>query len=564
MYILGLNAYAYDASAALIKDGKVIAAAAQERFDRKKHSQDFPYEAIQFCLQQAKISPTEIDHIAISNNPKLRNNKKIKHVLKYLPKSLGVFKNRTQKRKKTLEFHKQLKSLNPKAKIHFIDHHLTHVAGTYYPSPYKEAAIFSYDALGDFVCSMMGYGKQNKIKIHTLNYFPHSLGYVYSAVTQFLGFRPNNGEYKVMGLADLGKPIYASLFRKIMKYNNGKYTVDTSYFLYHVKGSAWTGKQPKLYSKKLSKALGKPRKPETEMLQRHADIAASLQLVFEEITCKLLNYLHKKSPSDNLVIGGGCALNCVVNGKITKKTPFKNIYIMPAAGDDGTSIGAALLVYHAKLKQTKRHEIDNVYFGPEYTEEEIKKAISQFPVKATKQKDICKTTAKLLTKKNVIGWFQGRMEFGPRALGNRSIIADPRPKEMQDILNKKVKHRESFRPFAPTILEENVQEYFETTEKKLPFMLFVHKAKKIKEIPTVVHGQKHTGRVQSINKKQNKKYYTLIKEFEKLTKCPVIVNTSFNIRGEPIVCTPQDAIRCFIGTGIDYLILGDYLVEKSI
>jgi carbamoyltransferase len=561
MYILGINAYHADASACLIKDGEIVAACEEERFTRIKHCAGFPQNAIFSCINQSKITLDDIEYVAISKNPKRRILNKIFYSLFHLTLSSNFIKSRSKNYLKLLHIKNKFNG----KKVYFIDHHQAHAASAFFVSPFDKAVILTLDGFGDFLSCMIGYGEGNKIKVISSITFPHSLGILYIAISQYLGFNKFGDEGKVMALAGYGMPTYVDVFNEIIKYHDGKYKLNLSYFLHHKNGveEEWE-KEPsygKLYSHKLIETLGNERKHNEEINQRHKDIAASLQFVLENVVINLLNKLYKTIKVKNLCVSGGVFLNCVMNGKILSSTPFEKIFIQPASSDAGTSIGAAYYLYYQILNYPRKFIMNNVYFGPSYSSYDVENAIKKCHLKYKKENEITKVAAKLIEQGKIIGFFQGRMEFGPRALGNRSILADPRRREIKEILNARIKNRESFRPFAPSCLKENASEYFMGCESS-PFMIINYKVRKEKMdiIPAVVHVD-GTSRVQTVEKDINPKFYELIHNFYKLTGVPILLNTSFN-ENEPIVCTPEDAISCFIKTKMDYLIMEDFLIEK--
>ena len=561
MIILGISAFFHDSSACIIKDGRIIAAAEEERFTRKKHDLSFPFNSINFCLKRANITIKEVDYIAFYEKPLLKFERVVSQFIETFPKGLWAFyKTMPSWINEKLRVQSIIKrKLKYKGNIAFVEHHLCHAASSYLVSPFEESAILTIDGVGEWSTTTIGYAKGNEIKLTKDIKFPHSLGLLYSTLTAHLGFKVNNDEYKVMGLAPYGEPIYLEKLRKLIDVkDDGSYELDMSYFVFHHK--------MQMPSKKFIREFGLIRKGEIQKF--HKDLAASLQKLTEEILIKILNNLHEQTKSDNLCIAGGVALNSVANGKILINTKFKEIYIQPAAGDGGTSLGAAAYIY--TLATEKRPEVlRSAYLGPEYLSETIKKFLDSNKIKYTEFKDKNKLldhVAKLIYQNNVLGWFQGRMEFGPRALGSRSILSNPCNPEMKEILNSKVKHREMFRPFAPAICEDDANEYFEC-DKPIPiptdFMLMVYPIRKNKRklIPSVTHVD-GSGRLQTIRKEQNEDYYNLIKKFGKLSKVPILINTSFNIRGEPIVCSPYNAYRCMMGTGIDYLVMDRFLIKR--
>ena len=570
MYILGISCFYHDSSAALLKDGKIVAAAQEERFTRKKHDTSFPENAIKYCLESQKITIDEVDYIGFYEKPFLKFERFLYQHLQCFPKSYKIFlssiPNWTNEKFRIIKIIK--KKLKYKKDILFMQHHMAHAA-SFLISPFKEAVILTIDGVGEWTTTTYGFGKENDIKLLKEIKFPHSIGLLYSAITAYLGFSVNNSEYKVMGLSPYGdmnkktNQYYEKLKKVIDIKDDGSYRLDMSYFIFH-----YANRMP---SKKLCILLDGPvRQSESEVTQRHKDIAAALQLITEEAIIKILNYSYKLTNCKNLVISGGVGLNSVINGKILRNTSFKNIWIQPDPGDGGTSIGAAVFIYNTILGNKRIYELDNPYLGPEFSKEEIKKFLEENNIKYyefKREKEIVRETAKLIYNNNVVGWFHGRMEWGPRALGARSILSNPCNPHMQEILNLKVKHREKFRPFAPVVCVDDASEYFDC-DKPIPlptdFMLMVYPIKKRyhKKIPAVTHVD-GSGRLQTIRRGQNNIYYDLIKEFGKLSGIPILINTSFNIRGEPIVCTPYDAYKCMMGTGIDYLIMDKFLIKRE-
>lgn len=563
MYILGINCFLHDASAALLKDGKIVAAAEEERFTRKKHDGDFPRNAISYCLEETNIEPDQIDYIGVYMKPNLMLGGSIYHALRHpagVRYALGLGYRGVQHRRIGLFVRKEL-NLNGRGnpKLVFIRHHIAHAASTYFSSSFDESAVLTIDGSGELDCTMFAHGKGNKIKIIKTVKFPHSLGMVYSSVTKYLGFRPDSDEYKVMGLASYGKPQFIDEFRKIIKLvPGGGYKVDLSCFDYWAKS-----KSKNFVSTKFIDILGPERKKGGPVEERHMNIAFSLQQVLEETVLYMCEYLKKETRSERLCIAGGVGQNCVMNGKIMRHSIFKDVFVQPAAHDAGTSIGSALHIYHTLLNKPRNFVLDHVYLGPSYDNDYVRKALELCKINNYQYiENVTQVAAKLIAEGKIIGWFQVRMEFGPRALGSRSILANPAMPEMKDLINKYVKHREDFRPFAPSVLERKVGEYFEF-DIKSPFMLFVCNVLEEKRdvVPAITHVD-GTGRVQTVSRTTNPLYWKLIKEFEKITGIPMILNTSFNVMGEPIVCTPEEAIRCFFSTGIDYLLLGNFLISK--
>lgn len=565
MNILGVSAYFHDSSACLVKDGKVIAAAEEERFTRIKHDIRFPANAIKYCLQAGGVTANEIDYVAFYEKPLLKFERVMNQFFHSFPGGYWAFyKTMPSWIKEKISIRKTLrKKTGYKGKVLFIEHHMAHAASSYLASPFDEAAILTVDGVGESTTTTLGHAKGNEITLTKRLEFPHSLGLFYSALTAYLGFKVNNDEYKVMGLAPYGKPTYYDTLRKTIEImDDGSIRLDTNYFVFDDLRTMFTDR--------LVRLLGPPRKKGGPMEQRHKDMAASLQVLTEEAVMKMLNHLHKETKLDNLCIAGGVALNSVANGKILKNTPFKNIFIQPAAGDGGTAMGAALYVYNTILKKEREYVLESSSLGPEFSTDQMKRFLDENKISHKEfrnREELLKETAKLIWENNVVGWFHGRMEWGPRALGNCSILANPCNPGMKDILNLKVKHREAFRPFAPVVCVEDAPDYFECDEPvpyPTDFMLMVYPIRKKKQeaLPAVTHVD-GSGRLQTIRREQNPLYYDLIKEFGKLSGVPILVNTSFNIRGEPIVCTPENAYRCMMGTGIDFLVMDKFLISRN-
>jgi len=569
-YILGISCFYHDASAALLKDGIVVAAVQEERFTRKKHDTSFPINSVNFCLKSQNIAIDDISYIGFYEKPFLKFERVLSQHLQMFPLSLKTFLSSTPTwLNEKLRVEKFIrKKIKYKGDILFINHHLAH-ASSYLVSPFKKAAIVTLDGVGEWSTTTYGVCEGNEINLLKEIKFPHSLGLLYSTITAYLGFSVNNSEYKVMGLSPYGnmdkeKNIYYKKLKKAIDIkDDGSYKLDMGYFIYHF--------HDRMPSKKLCSLLEGPiRNPESEITQRHKDIAAAVQLITEEVVFKILNYLYSITKCENIVLAGGVALNSVCNGKILKNTKFKNIWMQPDPGDGGTSIGAAAYVYYTILNNKRNHCLKDAYLGPEFSADEIELFLKENKINYSKfknDKDLIKTTVGLIYNNNVIGWFHGKMEWGPRALGNRSILSNPCNPKMQEILNLKVKHRESFRPFAPVVCTDDALDYFDCDrpmQKPTDFMLMVYPIKKQwhKKIPAVTHVD-GSGRLQTINKSENQLYYNLIKEFGKLSKIPILINTSFNIRGEPIVCTPYDAYKCMMGTGIDYLVIDKFLIKRE-
>jgi len=566
--ILGLSFFYHDAAAALIINGKVVSAAQEERFTRKKHDSCFPINAVKFCLDFGKLSADEIDYIIFYDKPVLKFERLLQSYIRTWPKGLRSFIMAMlvwMKDKLWVE-QKIRKNLNYSGEIYFCQHHYSHAASTYYAADFDEAVVVTTDAVGEWDTTTFGYGKDNRLVLtHTIK-FPDSLGMLYSALTYYLGFKVNSAEYKVMGLAPYGNPdIYYDKFKELIEVKeDGSFKLNMKYFSYDYGLTMTNRKFNKLFE-------GPPRQPETELSQREKDIAAALQKITEEVVLKIVKYAQEVHPSENLCLAGGVALNCVANGRILKEKIFKNIYIQPAAGDAGGAVGAALYFYYECLRNKKQKGVmDNIYLGPSYSNEQIKQFLDEgvkeiighkkVNYQEIEEKNLIKRVAELISGKNAIGWFQGRMEFGPRALGNRSIIADARNKENWQRVNLKIKFRESFRPFAPTVLGEKSAEYFDLNCPS-PYMLLVGQVKK-DNVPAITHVD-NSARIQTISREQNKRYYDLINEFYKLSGCPVIINTSFNVRGEPIVESPKNAFECFINTHMDYLVMGNHFISKK-
>ncbi len=595
MYILGISAFYHDSAACLIKEGKIIAAAQEERFSRKKHDSSFPHHSIRFCLKFAKIDLDEVANVVFYEKPFLKFERLLETYLAYAPQGFSSFAKSMPLWIKDKLFQKSLiiknlkNTLGNKIDWHnrllFSEHHLSHAASAFYPSPFENAAILTLDGVGEWSTTSFAIGKGNDIKIVKEIHFPHSLGLLYSAFTFYTGFKVNSGEYKVMGLAPYGKPRYANLItdKLLLVASDGSFKLDMSYFDY--------ASGLKMTNKKFDDLFGgPPRKPESEITQREMDLAASIQQVTEQLVSKLARGIAKETGEKKLCLAGGVALNCVANGLILREKIFDKIWIQPAAGDAGGAIGSALSAWH--LHHNKNRKINlgkdlmqGSFLGPEFSDLQIKDELvsSGAVFKKLSNTNLVERVVSALIKKKAIGWMQGRMEFGPRALGARSIIADPRSKYMQKQLNLKVKQRESFRPFAPSVLREDVSEWFELDDDS-PYMTIVANIKKNKRlilkenekklfgidqlnvprstVPTITHVD-YSARIQTVHLDTNALYHSVISKFKEKTGCPIIINTSFNIRGEPIVCTPSDAYRCFMGTNLDVLVIGNYFLCKD-
>lgn len=575
MYILGLNAYHGDSSACIFKDGELIAATEEERFRRIKHWAGFPSRAIEFCLKEAGISLNEVDYITISRDPRANFLKKIWHVLSHPQKIIKILDRVSNNRRvfnvaEDFKSHlgASIESIQPKI-IH-VEHHHSHIASAFFASPFEEAAILSIDGFGDFSSTMLAYGKGNNIKILDKITFPHSAGIFYSAFTQFLGFPYYGDEYKVMGLAPYGEPKYFEKLHDVVSLKkNGLFTLNTSYFTHVSQGvdMSWDNGLPhvgSLFSKKLTAYFGKPRDKAEPLTQVHKDLASSVQKMCEEIIFNALNYLHKTTGCSNICITGGVAQNSVANGKVTRRTPFKNVYIPSAGHDAGTSMGSALFHYNANLNKPRLSPIYSAFTGSRYQTDEITGLLDAKNIAyevVSNDDELFDKVSDQLINAGVVGWFQGRAEFGPRALGARSILADPSRQDAKELINSKIKRRESFRPFAPSILEEYVAEYFEITDQA-PFMEKVLPIKQEKRtlIPAVTHVD-GTGRLQTVSKKYTPKYYGLIDSFRKKTGIPLLLNTSFN-ENEPIVNSPAEALDCFLRTQMDMLVMENVIVKR--
>ena len=586
-YILGISAYYHDSAACIVQDGKILAAAQEERFSRKKHDHRFPKHAVEFCLNYAGIKSSDLNLVAFYDKPFLKFERLLETYLTFAPvgiqsfiKSMPLWIREKLWMKEILK-----KELGYEGKLIFPEHHESHAASAFFPSPFKEAAILTMDGVGEWTTSSYGFGKDNSIELLADIKFPHSLGLLYSAFTYYTGFKVNSGEYKVMGLAPYGEPKFKKLIydHLIDAKDDGSFRMNMEYFNYCAGLTMTNEKFNKLFG-------GLPRVPETNLTQKEMDLARSVQEVTEEIVLKIGNHVFKETGLRNLTLAGGVALNCVANGKLLREGPFENIWIQPAAGDAGGAIGAALVCWYSYFGNSRNVDGKSdlqfgSYLGPQFNDDDILQFIqsNNYPAEKLEEEELIKTISKLLADEMVIGWFDGRMEFGPRALGARSILGDARSAKMQALMNIKIKFREGFRPFAPSVLYERVGEYFEI-DKESPYMLLVADVKKERriamtseeeklwgieklnivrsDIPAITHVD-YSARLQTVHKETNPRYYKLIKQFESDTGCAVIINTSFNVRGEPIVCTPEDAYKCFMRTNIDYLVLGNYLFEKQ-
>jgi len=595
MYVLGISAYYHDAAACLIRDGEIVAAAQEERFTRKKHDSSFPVNAIGYCLAEAQIDSAQIDHVVFYDKPFLKFHRLIETYLAYAPRGFESFVQAIPAWLKDKLFQRRTiaKALiamwghgrDWEQRLLFSEHHLSHAASAFFPSPFEHAAVLTMDGVGEWTTTSLAIGSGSTLNVTKEIHFPHSLGLLYSAMTYYTGFKVNSGEYKVMGLAPYGQPKYVKLIKDhlIDIKEDGSFALDMSYFNYCTGLTMTNEKFDRLFG-------GPPRAQEAELTQREMDLAASIQVVTEDVVIKLAQNIAQTTGEKNLCLAGGVALNCVANGKLLRENIFENIWIQPAAGDAGGALGAALAAYHLMLKGPRQvtpgHDaMKGSYLGPQFSSAETEKRLiaSGAVFSVHTEDEITELTAQALADGKAVGWHAGRMEFGPRALGARSIIADPRSASMQKTLNLKVKYRESFRPFAPSILREDVSEWFEM-DVDSPYMLLVADIVKDKrremtaqeealfgieklniprsEIPAVTHVD-YSARIQTVHQETNPRYYALLKRFKALTGCPVLVNTSFNVRGEPIVSTPEDAFRCFMGTELDVLVVGNAFLRKE-
>jgi carbamoyltransferase len=562
MNVLGLSCFYHDSAAALLRDGVIVAACQEERLSRKRHDSGFPARAVKYVLKEAGIGPEQIDAVGFYDKPLLKFERMLSTYVATFPRSFSSFRKAMPLWIKEKLWMPALirKELRPyKGPILFAEHHMSHAASTFLVSPYEEAAILTVDGVGEWATASFGVGRGSDIQLFKEIRFPHSLGLLYSAFTYYLGFKVNSAEYKVMGLAPYGKPVHFERIMKEMVHLNedGSFKLDMKYFSYDY-GLTMT-------SKAFDEFFGgPPRKPETWMNEREFDIAASVQKVCEEVVLTMTRYIQRETGLENLCMAGGVALNCVANGRVIRETPFKNLFVQPAAGDAGGAVGVAHYLYNTVEKQPRGKAWNHAYLGPAYGDAEILDYLKTAgaPYRELPRQELLATTARLISEGHVIGWFQGRMEFGPRALGARSILADPRDPKMRDTLNMKIKFREGFRPFAPSVLADKASEWFDI-ECDSPYMLLVAQVREGKRvIPSVTHVD-NSARLQTVSRDEAPLYYDLIAEFEKVTGVPIVINTSFNVRGEPIVCTPHDAYMCFMRTNMDHLVLGPYLLDKQ-
>ncbi|MBU1863448.1 MAG: carbamoyltransferase [Candidatus Omnitrophica bacterium] len=561
MNILGISCWYHDAAACLLCDGVIVAAAQEERFNRKKHSPVFPIQAINYCLQHGNVSIDDIDYIGLYEKPFLKFSRVIVNHLKSYPYSLNNFLDTVPSwlEDRLITPLVLKRKLGYTGTVLFIRHHLSHAASAFLVSPFEKAAILTADAVGEQASITTGCGNKNGITITKEIRYPHSLGLLYTTVTTYLGFRAHSGEGKVMGLAGYGNHTYADKFNKIITIRaDGSFNLNERFFGFN--------KGRRMYSKEFIELFGKERNPEDPIEERHCNIAAGLQQLIEQIVITIARNLYRETQTDCLCLAGGVFLNCVANNAILEETPFNRIFIQPAAGDSGGALGVAAYIYHSLLGNPRTHSMQHAYLGPEFSHISIKRTLinHHLDFKEMDESELYTYVARLIAANRIGGWFQGRMEFGPRALGNRSIIANPCNPMMKELLNKKVKKRESFRPYAPAVLEENAKDYFRMNVSS-PFMLLASHIRKDKEqtIPAVTHIDK-TARVQTVSMQTNPKFWKLIKEFEKISGVPIVLNTSFNLKDEPIVCTPRDAIDCFNRSQMDYLVVGKFVIEKNL
>jgi len=586
MHILGISAYYHDSAAAILRDAEIVAAAQEERFTRKKHDPRFPTNAVAYCLQEAGVEIGDVDVVVFYDKPYIKFERLLMTYLGTAPYGLLSFYEQMPPWLKQKLFMRRTlrKELDYSGRILFSTHHLSHAASAFFPSPYDEAAIITVDGVGEWATTTYGMGKGNKVEILREVNFPHSIGLLYSAFTYFTGFRVNSGEYKLMGLAPYGEPKYVETIKRelIDIKDDGSFRLNLDYFDYYA-GLRMT-------NRKFGSLFGGPaRKPETRITQREMDLARSVQVVTEEVLLKIANTAHAKTGQKNLVMAGGVALNCVANGRILRESPFENVWIQPCAGDGGNALGAALFAWHQLLKQPRTPDPlrqKGSYLGPGFTDDEIEAYLKRegTPYTRVPEDQLAGRVADLLASEKVVGWFQGRMEFGPRALGARSILGDPRSRDMQSVLNLKIKYRESFRPFAPSVLVEHADECFDLRGKDSPYMLVVADVLKERrthltdeeqakqgfdklrvarsDLPAITHVD-NSARIQTVSREMNPRYHATINAFYEKTGCPVVINTSFNVRGEPIVCAPEQAYTCFMRTKMDYLALGACILDKA-
>jgi len=585
MNILGISAFYHDSAACILQDGDIVAAAQEERFSRRKHDAAFPDQAIAFCLEEAGLTADDLDFIVFYDKPLVKFERLLMTFLDVAPKGLRAYFDQMPLwvKEKMVMPNTIRKHTKFKGPVLFTAHHQSHAAAAFFPSPYEEAAFLTLDGVGEWATSAYGVGKGNRIEIHKEINFPHSIGLLYSAFTYFTGFKVNSGEYKLMGLAPYGEPRFVDTIKQelIDIKDDGSFRLNMDYFAYTAGRRMTNAKFASLFG-------GPERKPESKISQREMDLARSVQVVTEEVVLKMAHHIHEVTGQRNLCIAGGVGLNCVANGRLLREGPFDDIWIQPAAGDAGNALGCALFTWHQledkpRVADGRRQKAS--YLGPAFTDDAIESYLKEHKIRYEKlaEADLCTVVARLLAKGNVVGWFQGRMEFGPRALGSRSILGDPRSREMQSKLNLKIKFRESFRPFAPSVLAEHVSDYFDL-DRESPYMLIVADvaAKRLRtlepdeqeaagfdklrvarsELPAITHVD-NSARIQTVTRGDHPRYYDLIHAFYEETGCPVMINTSFNVRGEPIVCTPHEAYTCFMRTHMDFLAIGSFLLDKK-
>jgi len=565
LYVLGISCYYHDAGAALVRDGQLVAAAEEERFNRQKHYSEFPRMAVAYCLQEAGITIDEVDYIGFYEKPLIKFNRIIETILARWPltytswvKSMPVWLLNKLRIGRTIQ-----QELGTDQDIYYCQHHLAHAASAFLVSPFEESAIITADGVGEWTTTGWGMGRGTEIVIKKEIRFPHSVGLLFSAITAYLGFRVNDAEWKVMGLAPYGRPTFVDKFREVVDIrDDGSFRLNMKYFCH-------THSTERMFNRRWERLFGRPRRAkETELDSFHEDIAHSGQKIVEEIMVKMAAHVHRETGMDNVCIAGGVGLNCVANWRILQESGFKNIFIQPAAGDSGGALGTAFYLYNSVLKKSRAFVMSHACWGPGFTDEQIRQALDATGMRyryLAREEELLEETARMIDEGKVIGWFQGRLEFGPRALGARSLVADARNPRMKDIINAKVKFREAFRPFAPSVLKERAHEFFEMPPgMDAPFMLLVPKVRPEMHavLPAITH-QDGTGRVQTVTEEDNGRYYRLIRTFGERTGVPVVINTSFNVRGEPIVCSPRDAIDTFVKTGIDAIVMGNFVVTEK-
>ncbi len=560
MKILGLSCFYHDSAAALLVDGGLVAAAHEERFTRKRHDPSFPREAVRFCLAEAGLAPADLDYVVFYDKPLLKFERLLQTYLGTVPKGLASFNKAMPVwlREKLWTTRVIRNELDYDGELLFTEHHLSHAAAAFFPSPFREAAVLTVDGVGEWTTASEGVGRDKEIELHREIRFPHSLGLLYSAFTYYLGFKVNSAEYKVMGAAPYGEPVYAKkiLDELVDLREDGSFRLNMRYFAYDY-GLRMT-------NRRFERLFGHPRRlPESRMEKFHWDMAASVQAVTEEAMLRMVRDLHRRTGMRNLCMAGGVALNCVANGRIVREGPFEELWVQPAAGDAGSALGAALYVEHAVLGRERGVRLDHAYHGPAYSDEEIAATLDAYgaPSRILSREEMIRETARLLDEQAVVGWFQGRLEWGPRALGSRSILADPRNPDNWKRVNLKIKFRESFRPFAPAVLAEDASEWFEI-DRESPFMLLVCQVRPDRKLPAVTHVD-GSARLQTVRREHHPEFYDLLRAFKERTGCPVLINTSFNVRGEPIVCTPGDAYLCFMRTQMDALVMGNRILLKE-